>query len=85
MIDWSFFSMTRYILTADRADDRVLLGSTWDGFAERLAEADRLVVRVVVLAKLFATLPASTAWVTPAQRRSILDERLRQATRMQRL
>ena len=44
VIDWSFFSMARYILTADRAGDRVLPGSTWDGFVERLAEAGRLVV-----------------------------------------
>lgn len=49
MIDWSFSSMARYLLTADpadpadRADSRVLPGSAWDGFLERLAEAGRLV------------------------------------------
>ena len=43
VIDWSFFSMARYLLTADPADDRLLAGSAWDGFLERLAEAGRLV------------------------------------------
>ncbi len=43
-IDWSFFSMMRYLLTA---------------------------------------VPAGTARITPAQRRRVLDERLRQVTRLQ--
>jgi len=43
MIDWSFFSMARYLLTADPADGSVIPGSAWDGFLERLAEAGRLV------------------------------------------
>ena len=79
VIDWSLFSMARYLHTADRADDRVLRGSTWDGFVERLAEAGRLVLScelpdaAVDRASAFRGL-----WVTPAQRRSILDERLRQ-------
>jgi len=42
-IDWSFFSMARYLLTADPADGSVLTGSAWDGFLERLAEAGLLV------------------------------------------
>jgi hypothetical protein len=42
-IDWSFFSMARYLLTAGPADGRVLPGSAWDAFTERLAEAGRLV------------------------------------------
>jgi hypothetical protein len=40
--------------------------------------------RVLPLAGLDAALPAGTARVTPAQRRHILDERLRQVTRLQR-
>jgi len=43
MIDWSFFSMARYLLTADPADGSVIPGRAWDGFLERLAEAGRLV------------------------------------------
>ena len=42
-IDWSFFSMARYLLTADPADPAVLPGRAWDGFLERLAEAGTLV------------------------------------------
>jgi hypothetical protein len=42
-IDWSFFSMARYLLTADPADGSMLPGDAWDGFLERLAEAGRLV------------------------------------------
>jgi hypothetical protein len=40
--------------------------------------------RVVALDDLDAVLPAGTARVTPAQRRRVLDERLRQVTRLQR-
>ena len=40
--------------------------------------------RVLPLARLDAALPASTARVTPAQRRRIFDDRLRQVTRLQR-
>ena len=29
-IDWSFFSMARYLLTADPADGSVIPGSAWD-------------------------------------------------------
>ncbi len=32
MIDWSFFSMARYLLTADPADSSVIPGRAWDGF-----------------------------------------------------
>lgn len=42
-IDWSFFSMARYLLTADPADGSVIPGRAWDGFLERLAEAGLLV------------------------------------------
>ena len=42
-IDWSFFSMARYLLTADPADRSVLPGAAWDGFLARLAEAGRLI------------------------------------------
>ncbi len=42
-VDWSFFSMARYLLTADPADSRVLSGDAWEGFTARLAEAGRLV------------------------------------------
>jgi hypothetical protein len=38
-IDWSFFSMARYLLTADPADGSVLTVGAWAGFLERLAEA----------------------------------------------
>ena len=41
-IDWSFFSMARYLLTADPADGSVIPGRAWDGFLERLAEAGLL-------------------------------------------
>lgn len=76
-IDWSFFSMARYPLTADSADDSVIPGSAWDGFLERLAAAGLLVAG--------SQLPKDgTARVTPAQRRRGLDERLRQVTRLQR-
>jgi hypothetical protein len=40
--------------------------------------------RVVAAGDLDAVLPAGTPRVTPAQRREILDERLRQVTRLQR-
>jgi hypothetical protein len=43
MIDWSFFSMARYLLTADPADGSVIPGRAWDAFLERLAEAGLLV------------------------------------------
>jgi hypothetical protein len=41
-IDWSFFSMARYLLTADSADNSVIPGSAWDGFLERLRQVTRL-------------------------------------------
>jgi hypothetical protein len=41
-IDWSFFSMARYIATADPDGSRILPRSAWDGFLDRLAEAGRL-------------------------------------------
>jgi hypothetical protein len=41
-IDWSFFSVARYVLTADSADDSVIHGSTWDGLLERLRQVTRL-------------------------------------------
>jgi hypothetical protein len=41
-IDWSFFSMARYLLTADSADGSVIPGSAWDGFLERLRQVTRL-------------------------------------------
>jgi hypothetical protein len=41
-IDWSFFSMARYLLTADSADDSVIPGSAWDGLLERLRQVTRL-------------------------------------------
>jgi hypothetical protein len=44
----------------------------------------RPAARVVALDDLDAALPAGTARVTPAQRRRVLDERLRQVTRLQR-
>jgi hypothetical protein len=40
--------------------------------------------RVVPAGDLDAVLPAGTPRVTPARRRGILDERLRQVTRLQR-
>jgi len=40
--------------------------------------------RVVAAGDLDAALPAGTPRVTPARRRGILDERLRQVTRLQR-
>ena len=43
MIDWSFFSMARYLLRADPADSSVLPGDAWDQLLARLAEAGRLV------------------------------------------
>jgi hypothetical protein len=42
----------------------------------------RPAARVIRLAGLDAALPPGTARVTPAQRRSTLDERLRQVTRL---
>jgi hypothetical protein len=38
-IDWSFFSMARYLLTADGS---VIPGSAWDGFLERLRQVTKL-------------------------------------------
>ena len=35
MIDWSFFSMARYLLTADPADGSVIPGRAWDGGLRR--------------------------------------------------
>lgn len=40
--------------------------------------------RVVALGEVDAALPPGTARVAPAGRRAVLDERLRQATRLQR-
>jgi hypothetical protein len=42
-VDWSFFSMARYLLAAGADDARVMSGAAWDRFLERLAEAGRLV------------------------------------------
>jgi hypothetical protein len=47
-IDWSFFSMARYIATADPADGRILPRDAWDGFLGRLAEAASLVDETVL-------------------------------------
>jgi hypothetical protein len=63
---------------ADWAEDETRADTPAGGYPAPAAQ-------VVALAELFAARPASAAWVTPAQRRSILDERLRQVTRMQRL
>ena len=46
-IDWSFFSMARYIATADPDGSRILPRSAWDGFLDRLAEAGRLAEEAV--------------------------------------
>ena len=46
-IDWSFFSMARYIATADQDGGRMLPRSAWDGFLERLAEAATLAEEAV--------------------------------------
>ena len=35
MIDWSFFSLARYLLTADPADSIVMPSSAWDGFLRK--------------------------------------------------
>lgn len=40
--------------------------------------------RAASLGELDAALPPGTARVTPAGRRAVLDERMRQATRLQR-
>ncbi|HEY2639400.1 MAG TPA: hypothetical protein VGI66_05895, partial [Streptosporangiaceae bacterium] len=40
--------------------------------------------RVLAVSDLDAALPTGTPRVTPAQRRGVLDERLRQLTRLQR-
>ena len=40
-IDWSFFSVARYLLTAGSADDSVIPGSAWDGLLERLRQVTR--------------------------------------------
>jgi hypothetical protein len=44
VIDWSFFSMARYLLAARTDDQRVLAGSEWNTFAGRLAEAGQLIL-----------------------------------------
>ena len=46
-IDWSFFSMARYIATADQDGGQMLPRSAWDGFLERLAEAARVAEEAV--------------------------------------
>lgn len=42
-VDWSFFSMAKYLLTADAADGRPLSGEPWEAFTRQLAEAGKLV------------------------------------------
>ncbi|RHW23988.1 DUF1214 domain-containing protein [Nocardioides immobilis] len=42
VVDWSFFSMARYLMTAQPADERVLDGSEWDGFLDLLRTAGTL-------------------------------------------
>ena len=34
MIDWFLFSMARYLLTADPANDSVVTGRAWDGLLD---------------------------------------------------
>lgn len=43
VIDWSFFSMAKYVLTARTDDPRVMTGEEWDGFLIHLGEAAELV------------------------------------------
>ena len=83
-IDWFFFGMARYLLTAETRDDWM---AEWA--QEQRPDAPAGVypppaARVVALDDLDAARPAGTARATPAQRRRVLDERLRQITRMQR-
>jgi len=79
---------------ADRSRPAGRLADTRDDWMAGWAEQKRTdtpadgyrrpAARVVALDELDAALPAGTARVTPAQRRSTLDERLRQVTRLQR-
>jgi hypothetical protein len=72
------------LLTADTRDDWM---AGWAQDEHRDAPAgvhQHPAARVVALDDLDAALPAGTARVTPAQRRRVLDERLRQVTRLQR-
>ena len=41
-VDWSFFSMARYLLAAAADDASVMSGAAWERFLGRLAEAGRL-------------------------------------------
>lgn len=43
VIDWSFFSMAKYVLAARTDDPRVMTGEEWDGFVTHLGEAADLV------------------------------------------
>ena len=45
-IDWSFFSMASYLLTADTADERVMSGEEWQGLLAVLGQAGKLVAEV---------------------------------------
>jgi hypothetical protein len=42
-IDWSFFSMAKYLLAAHSDETRVMGSAGWEGFLERLREAGQLV------------------------------------------
>ncbi len=45
-IDWSFFSMAKYLLTARADDERVMRGEEWAGLLDSLAEAGRLALEL---------------------------------------
>jgi hypothetical protein len=45
-VDWSFFSMAKYLLTALPEDERVMQGEEWAGLLASLAEAGQLALEV---------------------------------------
>jgi hypothetical protein len=73
------------LLTADTRDDWMAGWAQEKHKDPQASQYPQLAARIIIaLEDLDAALPDGTARVTPGQRRRVLDERLRQVTRLQR-